>query len=138
MTELDLDPDDCEGVYLEDDVYDELVNELAERGSRLETRFRGDGGPTQAWLDASGQLWIAPWSLNGRAVRAVSASRAAADPSLQLPQREWPSTVLHRRLVAGGVSETKATELVHKLYAKRDCRHVFDDAFVTRIIEQNR
>lgn len=140
--ELDLDPADCEGVYLDDAEYDEYVNALAEvpRGQQITTRFDGDDGPSQLWLDGSGQLWVAPWSLeNGtRPVRAWSASRASADGDLKLPQGEWPSAALHRRLVAGGVPVIKAAELVVKLYAKRDCRYVFDDAFVARVIEQNR
>lgn len=139
--ELSLNPADCEGVYLEDAEYDEYVDALAEvpRGGRIETTFRGDDGPSWLWLDASGCLWIAPWSLGGSvAVPAWSASRAAADTEAQLPRGEWPSSVLYQRLVAGGVSAAKAATLVAKLYAKRDCRHVFDDAFVARIIEQNR
>jgi hypothetical protein len=137
--ELPLKPTDCEGVYLEDAEYDEYVDALAEvpRGQRISTTFRGDDGPSWLWLDVSGRLWIAPWSL-GVAVPAWSATRAAADPDCKLPTGSWPSSVLYERLVAGGVPATKATELVAKLYAKRDCRHVFDDAFVARVIEQNR
>lgn len=138
--ELSLNPANCEGVYLEDAEYDEYVDALAEvpRGQRIETTFRGDDGPSWLWLDASGRLWIAPWPLSGAAVPAWSASRAAADSECQLPSGEWPSSILYERLVASGVPAPKATELVAKLYAKRDCRYVFEDAFVARVIEQNR
>lgn len=141
MTTPTLNPSDCEGVYLEDAEYDEYVEALAEvpRGERIQTTFRGDDGPSWLWLDVSGRLWIAPWQLGGdQAVPAWSATRAAADEELKLPQGEWPSAALYRRLVAGGVLSVKAAELVAKLYAKRDCRHVFDDAFIARVIVQNR
>jgi hypothetical protein len=140
MSNLSLNAANCEGVYLEDAEYDEYVEALAEvpRGDRLTVQFRGDDGTSAVWLDASGCLWIAPWSLGGTAVRAWSASRAAADPDCQLPTGQWPSSVLYELLVAGGVPATKASDLVAKLYAKRDCRYVFDDAFIARVIEQNR
>ena len=140
MSERTLNATDCEGVYLEDAEYDEYVEALAERphGERLTTQFRGEDGPSSLWLDASGCLWIAPWSLGGVAVRAWSASRAAADPDTKLPTGQWPSSALYERLVAGGVPKVKAAELVVKLYAKRDCRYVFDDAFIARVIEQNK
>lgn len=136
---LELRPEDCDGVYLDDKLYDDFVNELAEvpRGQRLTVQFGGDVGPSHLWLDTSGCLWVSPWGL-GRSVRAWSASRAAEDSDTLLPTGEWPSSALHRRLVEGGVPDAKATEIVHRLYAKRDCRHVFDDVFVARIIEQNR
>jgi hypothetical protein len=140
-SELSLNPAGCEGVYLEDAEYDEYIEALAEvpRGQRISTKFRGDDGPSWLWLDVSGRLWIAPHSLGGgMAVPAWSASRAAADAENQLPTGEWPSSVLYRHLVAGGVPAAKASDLVAKLYAKRDCRHVFDDVFVARVIEQNR
>jgi hypothetical protein len=139
--ELSLNPADCEGVYLEDAEYDEYVEALAEVpcGQRIATTFRGDDGPSSLWLDVSGRLWIAPWSLGGSVeVPAWSASRAAADAATQLPRGDWPSSVLYQRLVTGGVPVAKAAALVAKLYAKRDCRYVFDDAFVARVIQQNR
>jgi len=137
--ELNLRPEDCDGVYMDDDDYDYFVNALAEkpRGQLLTVQFGGDVGPSQMWIDVSGCMWVRPWGL-GRNVRAWSASRAGADPDTLLPTGEWPSSELHSRLIEGGVPEAKATEIVRGLYAKRDCRHVFDDAFVARIIEQNR
>jgi hypothetical protein len=131
---------ECAGVCLPDELYDEFMEQLkgVPVGKYVEGRFTGDVRKSRVWMDVSGALWCRSPRVPDKDLRCVRLSAAESDPELAVPVGEWPSQALYRRLVAGGVAEERATMLVAKLYQDEDCRTVLPDAFVERIIEQNR
>jgi hypothetical protein len=131
---------ECAGVCLPDELYDEFVEQLAgvPAGKYVEGCFAGDTRKSRVWMDISGALWCRTPHMPGRDMRCVSMSQAESDPEVSMPVGEWPSQALHRRLVAGGVAAERASALMAKLYKDRDCRSVLSDAVVERIIAQNR
>lgn len=131
---------ECAGVCLPDRDYDEFVEQLkgVPAGQYVEGCFTGDVRKSRVWMDTSGALWCRTPRIPGTDLRCVRMSEAESDPENAMPVGEWPSQALYRRLVAGGVAAERATMLVAKLYQGEDCRTVLPDAFVERIIAQNK